>query len=408
MSGTAAATTGSHLDQLVNTLLYEGYALYPYTPGATKNATPTPFGIVYPPVYAEGNDATFDHLRMQVLVAGDEAALVQVTARFLEPAGERHAAVERRIDLPPARLADLEREAVTVPFAGDAVRGRLRLAAQPVGDDLHRVTASVHNLTDVPTGLDRPAALRASLLSTHVIATVTGARFLSPISPPPEAVTAALTCASVNTFPVLATPEDDVVLGAAIMLHDHPQIAPESKGSLFDSTEIEEALLLHLLALSNEEVESIADQDPAVREMLQRAIQTTPAEFQALRGRVTVRDPGHDFSSVGPPLRRFDAAGAELPLDVPSHGDELRGERELLVDGVLYRLGDRVLLRPEAGRNAQDHLLEGRTATIERIYVDYSDVVHLCVTVDSDPGQALMRDIGRYLYFKPFETELVT
>ena len=37
------------LDELVDSLLYEGYALYPYTPGATKNATPTPFGIVYPP-----------------------------------------------------------------------------------------------------------------------------------------------------------------------------------------------------------------------------------------------------------------------------------------------------------------------------------------------------------------------
>ena len=39
----------SHLDELVDTLLWEGHQLYPYTPGATKNATPTPFGIVYPP-----------------------------------------------------------------------------------------------------------------------------------------------------------------------------------------------------------------------------------------------------------------------------------------------------------------------------------------------------------------------
>ena len=29
--------------------MWEGYQLYPYTPEATKNATPTPFGIVYPP-----------------------------------------------------------------------------------------------------------------------------------------------------------------------------------------------------------------------------------------------------------------------------------------------------------------------------------------------------------------------
>ena len=43
------------LEELLGTLLYEGYALYPYTPGATKNATPTPFGIVYPPAYAPGH-----------------------------------------------------------------------------------------------------------------------------------------------------------------------------------------------------------------------------------------------------------------------------------------------------------------------------------------------------------------
>ena len=47
-----AASRLSALEQLVDSLLYEGYALYPYTPGATKNATPTPFGIVYPPAYA--------------------------------------------------------------------------------------------------------------------------------------------------------------------------------------------------------------------------------------------------------------------------------------------------------------------------------------------------------------------
>ena len=52
---------------------------------------------------------------------------------------------------------------------------------------------------------------------------------------------------------MLASDADDVVLGAAIMLPDHPQLAPESRGSLFDSTEIEEALLLHVMALSDEE-----------------------------------------------------------------------------------------------------------------------------------------------------------
>ncbi|MCW3013653.1 MAG: hypothetical protein JWO02_745 [Solirubrobacterales bacterium] len=399
------------LEQLVTTLLYEGYALYPYTPGATKNATPTPFGIVYPPVYARSSPSTFDHLRLQAIMQAAEDPTLAITVLFLEPAGERHEGVERRVQLPATSLAALEAEPLTVPFAFDAVQGHVRMTAQAFHDGLVRVTASVHNATEVPEGLDRPAALRASLLSTHVVATVTGGTFISPIAPPEHAATANMACANVNTFPVLATPDDDVILGAAIVLPDHPQIAPESMGSLFDSTEIEEALLLHLLALSDDEVESIADQDPAVREMLRRAIETTPAEFAKLRGRVTMAEPGTDFTKTGPdpyavpPMRLIDASGAEVPLDVPTIGDELRGERELVVDGVMYRLGDQVRLRPEAGRNAQDHLLDGRTATIERIYVDYADAVHLCVTVDDDPGQELMRDIGRYLYFKPFEVE---
>ena len=50
-------------------------------------------------------------------------------------------------------------------------------------------------------------------------------------------------------------------------------------------------------------------------------------------------------------------------------------------------------------------MVEGRTATIERIFVDYDGKVHLGVTVDDDPGQDIMRDIGRYLYFKPEEVE---
>ena len=48
------------LEQLIESLLFEGYSLYPYTPTATKNATPTPFGIVYPPTYAA---AARQHLR---------------------------------------------------------------------------------------------------------------------------------------------------------------------------------------------------------------------------------------------------------------------------------------------------------------------------------------------------------
>ena len=60
----------SHLDELVDTLLWEGHQLYPYTPGATKNATPTPFGIVYPPAYAAGSPHTLERVKLQCVAIG--------------------------------------------------------------------------------------------------------------------------------------------------------------------------------------------------------------------------------------------------------------------------------------------------------------------------------------------------
>lgn len=368
----------SELETLLRTLLYEGYALYPYTPGATKNATPTPFGIVYPPAYAAGSPTTFDRCRLQCIAQGPPAAALSASVLFLEPAGERYEGVERRVELGPSALGG---DPLATAFAFEAVEGRASLSTESFDEEIVRVTLTVENTTDVPAGLGRRDALRSSLLSAHLLVRVAGARLASPVEPPEELAAAVMACACVNTYPVLATPGDDVMLGAAIVLPDHPQIAPESRGDLFDGTEIEEALLLHLRALSDGERAQVAEQDPALREMLERALRTAPQDIAALHGRITVSDP--------PPER------------------EVRGEEETVVDGVRFRRGQRVCLRPGAEQSAHDHLLAGRTATIERIYVDYEDHVHLCVTVDDDPGQALMRDIGRYLYFKPAEVEVI-
>jgi len=361
----------SRLDELVDTLLWEGHQLYPYTPSATKNATPTPFGIVYPPAYAAGNPHRFDRVKLQCIARGTEtfAAVVHCLQ-----GGEA-----RQISLAPGEEP--------VAFAFGAVQGRAALSTEDFSG-LIRVTVALENTTPATDGMTRAEALELSLLSTHVVVTCApGGRFLSPIDPPEDAAVAVMTCANVNIFPVLATPEDDAILGAAIILPDHPEIAPESKGSLFDSTEIEEALLIHVLALSDGERAELAGADPEVKAMIERAVSATPEDIMKLHGRVTVTD--------------------KAPA-VPAEADaEVRGEETIVVDGRAFARGGHVVLRPEPGRNAQDHLLDGRSATIERIYVDYDDQVHLCVTVDDDPGQDIMRDIGRYLYFKPDEVEAI-
>jgi hypothetical protein len=356
------------VERLLSTLLYEGYQLYPYTPDATKNVTPAPFGIVYPPVYAAGSPHTFDRARMQLVLEPGET--VKGTLAFLDESGER------RVELDEG----------AVEFAFDDVQGRVRLATAPLEGGLVRVAMCVHNTTEVPEGLDRMAALRSSLRSTHLVVHAPGGRFASPIAPGPTAAAAVAQCDHINIFPVLATPSDDTVLGATIVLPDHPQIAPESHGDLFDATEIEEALLLHVLALSDGEREAIARQDPKVREMLARAEAEGPEALRRLHGRVTVTDL--------PPAHR------PGPADVA-------GEPAISVDGVTFMRGAKVRLRPGPGAAPQDGVWRGRMATIERIYRDYEDGVHLAVTVDDDPGQELMRDIGRYLYFKPAEVEVV-
>ena len=372
-------TTGGTLEQLVDSLLWEGYALYPYTPGAAKNATPTPFGIVYPPAYADGR-STFDQLVMECIADAEPGAELRAELRFLQPSGERHEAVARTAELPPARIGG---EPVTRTFGFDSLELRLTLTQRQAGERV-RVSLRVENLTPVAEGLDRAGALRQSLISTHLVLRLAAGRFASPLEVGSE-------CRSVNTWPVLASEDDDVMLGAAIVLPDHPTLAPESLGGLFDSTEIEEALLLHVHALSDGEREAIAAGDPAVAQMVERAAATTPEEILALHGRVSVRDP----------------VTKEPPMPSAAVRDPTRGEAEAEVDGVRFRRGGKVVLRPGPDADLHARMLEGRRATIERIFVDYDGKVHLAVTVDDDPGQDLMRETSRFLFFFAPEVEVV-
>jgi hypothetical protein len=92
-------------------------------------------------------------------------------------------------------------------------------------------------------------------------------------------------------------------------------------------------------------------------------------------------------------------AAGPRPDAFPGGAYDAPGEERATVDGVTFERGATVLLRPGTDRDFFDKMLDGRRATLERIYVDYDDRVYLAVTVDDDPGQELMREIGRYLFF---------
>ena len=367
-SDVGITSSKSHLERLVDSLLFEGYALYPYTPGATKNATPTPFGIVYPADYAKHQSHAFDRMQMQGVVTSADA-VVTGEVRFLQPSGEQHQAVERRVQLGVAPS--------TVKFEFGDLEGKAELIVERLPDGHGRVTLQVENitpLTDEEQTADRKEALLKSMLSTHLLARVMGAeKFISPLERGDDGVAG---CCQVNTWPVLATPQDDALLAPTILLPEHPEIAPESVNDFFDGTEIEEALVLHIQALSDQEREEIAAQDPKVREMLARADATTPQQLMDLHGRVRIEDPP--------------------------------GERDVTFNGVRYRRGDKVILHPPQNADVYDKMLDGRSATIHRLFLRVDDRLHIGVTVDDDPMQEILGESGRFLFFFAEEVEVLT
>lgn len=81
----------------------------------------------------------------------------------------------------------------------------------------------------------------------------------------------------------------------------------------------------------------------------------------------------------------------------------------VIADGIEFRPGDRVRLRPLGRADVFDLALDGRAATIEAIEQDFEDRIYLAVTVDDDPGRefGLMRKAAHRFFFRLEEVELL-
>jgi hypothetical protein len=318
---------------IADAVLYEGYILWPYRRSALKNAQRWTFGGVYPRDHAQARPAGDDPWTMQTqcLVEGDADTEVGVAVRFLHVVrrqmvdaagrevdellvdGERHLtwdeAAEREVAVGPLPLDDLAaplRRAIAVPAgrsrealdgAGAVVRswealhGSLEVRAQAVAPGLHRLTVRIENVTPFPTAGPRERALRRTLCSTHTVLRVgEGGAFVSLTDPPPTLREAAQACENQGSWPVLVgeAGRRDTLLSSPIILEDHPRIAPESPGDLFDGGEIDQLLILNLLSLTEEEKAEVRASDPRAREMLDRCEGLTRDQLMRLHGR-TVR-----------------------------------------------------------------------------------------------------------------------
>ena len=193
----------------------------------------------------------------------------------------------------PSRSRPAARE--PLGSAGAVVRtwqplaGALHVSAAPLGDGLYRLTARIENTTPWPGG-PREAALRRAFCSTHTVLRARGGAFVSLTDPPPHRRSAAGACENRGTWPVLVGEpgEHQTLLSSPIILEDHPRIAPESPGDLFDGGEIDQLLTLNILSLTEEEKDEVRASDPRAREVLDRTEALSPRELMRLHGR-TVR-----------------------------------------------------------------------------------------------------------------------
>jgi hypothetical protein len=318
------------VERIADAVLYEGYMLYPYRPSAVKNRQRFNFGVLYPEAYAAGapaGSADRSFLQTECLMDAYRGAALDVTVRFLhlvermsvrgdlaqpwQEAIEREVRMERhpiralaggapRSCFSFAAAEQIEPLAAGGEIVGTVTRrqrridGEIEVGARPCAGGVHRVTVRLLNrssIADVPDPA-RDELLLRSLVSAHVILTVSDGEFISLLDPPEGFAALAAGCANVGAWPVLAGEDGarDTMLASPIILYDYPEIAPESAGDLFDGTEIDEILSLRILTLTDAEKREMWQSDERARLILQRTESMAAEQMMRLHG--TLRRPG--------------------------------------------------------------------------------------------------------------------
>jgi hypothetical protein len=341
----------SPVEKLLEAVLYEGFILYPYRP-SVKNTERWTFGGLYPPAFSQAQQSVESPMmQTQCLILGDGETLVETAVRFLRlidrkvgrfaaplsawPAdddlvfapvdsltvGDRkffswQEAAEQKIMLDSVTLAELlgapRKKSFAFPqstvrepiprsdgqYVGVLERrqcslaGSVDLSAEQVAEGCVRVMLRSVNETTLEASapLDRREACLRSFVAAHAIIRVAGGELISQIDPPERWRAAVAANQNIGTWPVLIgeRPDRTTMLAAPIILYDYPQIAPESPGGLFDSTEIDEVLTLRIMTLTEAEKQTMRTIDPRSRDLLDRVESIAPEALLALHG--TTRD----------------------------------------------------------------------------------------------------------------------
>lgn len=329
--------------KVAETVLYEGYILYPYRASHGKNQARVrwQFGVLVPrsaagdgtgPGEATVSGATESwYSQTETIADAPEGSEVEVHLRFLQLQARRVEAldpdgayrpveelkvgdglavtwdegVERQLvaRFPLRALSEAE-QTVPLDLAGaeeieDLPNGRIVRRREPLSlllrascDDLPgpygitRLRLVVENVTDwVEEGAGRETVLARSALATHLVAQLSAGSFVSLVDPPEWAKPAAGSCVNVRLWPCVMGGRD-IVLSSPMVLPDEPELAPESPMDLFDGLENDELLALRIQTLSDEEKVQVRATDPKAAAILDLADNMPPEIYERLHGAI--------------------------------------------------------------------------------------------------------------------------
>ena len=176
---------------------------------------------------------------------------------------------------------------------------------------LPKVAVTVENTTAwTGTGGHRDDAMGHSLIAVHTMLAVDDGTFVSLLDPPDDAAAAAATCRSDGAYPVLIG-DGDVVLASPIILYDHPEVAPQSPGDLYDSLEIDEILALRVMTLTDQEKSEARGTDPRAAAIIDRCDDMSAETLGQLHGADAARSRPRAVGAISPiePARRGPVVG---------------------------------------------------------------------------------------------------
>ncbi|MEO3757481.1 hypothetical protein ABGB19_04200 [Mycobacterium sp. B14F4] len=425
---------------VADAVLYEGYLLYPYRATSSKNQSRWQFGVLGPSGAEEAGIGENSSLSAEVVIQPHGAPFVSGVVRFLqlqhrdverdrggghyERVDELHTgtgswlswdeAVECEIAIDASAMASLPRTAdISVPAGTDieevdggrlvrtrrALHGRVALCAESDGA-LLRLAIDVHN-TGSPAG-DKDEAIATSLIGTHLLLEIGGGEFVSLLEPPDAAAGALQRCRQHRCFPVLAGPAGDrsLVLVSPIILYDHPEIAEQSRGDLYDATEIDEILTLRIMTMTDEEKAQARATDPLAAKIIDRCDSMSAEAMLDLHG--VLRNP----HAAGPERDLIPEVPTELNWWDPGADTAVRPDVDaVLVNGTKVARGSRVRLHPARRADAQDLFYADRVALVTSVHEDVDGGQHIGVVLEDDPAADMHDWYGRYLYFAPDEVE---